>query len=69
MRKWAAILAASASLTGCGIASVGNAVHGPTIWCAYHIWRLERDVRHHHLGWGAFQAVLAAHQCARVAHL
>jgi uncharacterized protein YceK len=38
-------------------------------WCAYHVYLLEQDVRHHKLGWGAFQGALAAHHCARVAHL
>jgi len=38
-----------------------------TAYCGVHLWRLEADVRHHHLGWAALQAYLSAHHCGKVA--
>jgi len=35
-------------------------------WCAYHLYRLQRDVSHHKLAWSAFQAWRSAHHCTRV---
>lgn len=68
MRKLLAVLLASASLSGgvSACAGVPPAV-SQAAWCGFHVWRLERDVRHHHLFWGAFQATLAVHHCSRVA--
>lgn len=72
IRKAVVVALACASLAG-GLSACEVAGHkiSPAVtqaaWCGFHVWRLERDVRHHHLGWGAFQAVLAAHHCSRVA--
>lgn len=72
IRRLTAVALVCASL-GMGVSACSIAGHKiPTgvtqaAWCGFHVWRLERDIRHHHLGWGAFQAVLAAHHCSRVA--
>lgn len=43
-----------------------SAVQRNVTWCAFHTYRLVHDVRAHHLGYAAFQAILSAHHCARV---
>lgn len=68
MRKLIAIALACVSMT-VGVSACAGVPTGVSraAWCGFHVWRLERDIRHHHLGWGAFQAVLAVHHCGRVA--
>jgi hypothetical protein len=34
-------------------------------FCALTVYNLYRDVKHHRLGWAAFQGLLAAHNCHR----
>jgi ABC-type Co2+ transport system permease subunit len=59
-----ALLPASLGLAACGGAGKVSGVQAA--WCAFHVWRLERDVRSHHLGWAAFNAALAVHHCRHV---
>jgi hypothetical protein len=33
------------------------------VFCAITIYNFYRDVKHHRLGWAAFQGLLAAHNC------
>lgn len=61
-KRTLAVLTVVLALAGCGVNSV---VHSQPLWCAYHAWGLERDIRHHHHGWAAFQAILAAHHCGK----
>lgn len=56
------------SLAACGrAATVGSASGGhhvvAKVFCAFSAYALYRDVRAHRLGWAAFQAILAHHNC------
>jgi hypothetical protein len=60
---------AALSVVGSGGGGGGGRISGAqAAWCAFHVWRLERDVRAHRLGWGAFNAALAVHHRRRVTH-
>jgi hypothetical protein len=63
VKRLITVLLASLVLTaGCGVNSV---IHSQPLWCTYHAWRLEHDIRYHHYGWAGFQAILTAHHCSR----
>jgi hypothetical protein len=51
------------SVTSRGAGSING---GQVAWCAFHVWRLERDLRSHHIGWAAFNAALATHHCTHI---
>ena len=62
------IVTLAVSLAACGrAATVGSASGGHHLvakaFCAFSAYALYRDVRAHRLGWAAFQAVLAHHNC------
>ena len=60
-------LALALPLGACGAGSYGAASGGhhviAKIFCVVTAYQLYRDVRAHRLGWAAFQAVLAHHNC------
>jgi len=60
-------LALTFSLAACGRAGAGSASGGHHVvakgFCALSAYALYRDVRAHRLGWAAFQAILAHHNC------
>jgi hypothetical protein len=57
-------LAACGSSTTAGRISGGGASRVISVaFCAVTAYSLYRDVRAHRLGWAAFQAVLAHHNC------
>lgn len=62
MRRLVCILAVATCLTGT-VACSSTTYHGG--WCAFHAYRLVHDIRTHHRGFAALQAVLAAHQCSQ----
>jgi hypothetical protein len=56
------------SLAACGRGGTfGSASGGHHViakaFCAFSVYALYRDVREHRLGWAAFQAILAHHNC------
>ncbi len=56
------------SVAACGRAGVVGSASGghhvvAKVFCALSAYALYRDVRAHRLGWAAFQAVLAHHNC------
>jgi hypothetical protein len=71
MRRVVAVLLTlvlAVSLAACGRAgTVGSASGGHHVvakaFCALSAYALYRDVRAHRLGWAAFQAILAHHNC------
>jgi hypothetical protein len=71
MRRVAAVLLVlvlALPLGACGsTAAGGSPSKGQRVisgaFCAITAYQLYRDVRDHRMGWAAFQAVLAAHNC------
>jgi hypothetical protein len=72
IRRVAIALAVAVAIGTAGCAS--TAYHAPyrpstrhTLyqggWCAFHAWRFVHDIRTHHKGWAAFQAILTFHHC------
>jgi len=62
------VLVTALSLGPCGSAGAGGSRLGggrviSGAFCAITAYQLYRDVRAHRLGWAAFQAVLAHHNC------
>ncbi len=64
------LLIAVAAVGSMSIAACGKTLHRAVSigWCAYSVDRAYHDVKHHHLGWGAFQALMAEHHCKQVFH-
>ena len=62
------VLVLALSLGGCGSSGAGGSPSkGQRVisgaFCAITAYQLYRDVKAHRLGWAAFQAVLAQHNC------
>ncbi len=71
MRRLATLLlifAFALPVAACGSSSSGSSASGghhiiSKVFCAVTVYSLYRDVRAHRLGWAAFQALLAHHNC------
>lgn len=70
----ALMLALVIPLAGCGsltrVAATGYVArhshgHNAAVWCAYHVYRTQADLRRGHAFWAAYQAQRAAHHCRR----
>jgi hypothetical protein len=58
-------IAVALPLAGCGSSSSSGSHHHvlSDIFCAVSVYSAYKDVKHHKLGWAAFQGLLAAHNC------
>lgn len=54
------VVSAITTVTACS-ARAYRATSGA--FCAVNVYRLYRDYQHHHIGWAAFEGVVAAHNC------
>ncbi|MBV9819863.1 MAG: hypothetical protein JOZ07_16145 [Solirubrobacterales bacterium] len=54
--------------TGAGGSASGGHRVISGVFCAVTAYQLYHDVRAHRLGWAAFQAVLAQHNCRQAFH-
>ena len=67
------VLALALPLGACGSSGAGGSPsRGQRLisgaFCAITAYQLYRDVRAHRMGWAAFQAVLAQHNCRNAFH-